>query len=816
MGFSCGRSIFCFLAFAVCARGMWLSNSRQIRPEHSTPALEVLDGVKGLKIEAEHVLDHIQDLREHARNSSGLAGAAQISNLTMLPHSRWNSNLSMLSSPRPEFPTGHGHAANGTLLLHQVPVAPPVSISAGRAAIFFRDLLNKLVNRQPPTTPPPLGVAIWDDSENFPSFITWHPAGVRSNIWHGGIKWANVNYINLPVLLFLSLVGYPVLPVAIFIIFMIIVSMSLPSFRDPTQETINSPWTCSSVSVYKDFEGIQQTEFNALSSFGKGIYTAWTWFCRMMPLIMVAGMPAVLAFFSWPYPEEVVSALGGLTSLIILNSGLHMLVFGGKMAKEIHRVVSIPAEERRALPDLADYPIKDVIHWVMIPQFGEHVDVVSRTLESIGKSSVAKSSINILMAMEEREQEARLKASILQDRFAGSFKEMLVTYHPSGLPNDPPGKASNLCYGFKQLCHHLETRNDDHSNVVLTVADADSEFHELYFEILAKGFLRNYKTRDHTIWQSPIMHTKNYHRQPCLVCVGTIFQAITEMSMLADPNGVRFPYSTYSLSISLAKQVGGWDPEWIAEDYHMGIKCYLLTLGKVCIESIPVPTLNYTPETDGQGFWEACMARWVQAKRHALGFSDFSYFFLTIPLIFCQVVSSMNKKGSTINKLSEFWYMMFRGISVLVRLINVHCFLGTLFTYTVFQFVLRVLMHILMGEKRQINMLLERTMGWQIFVVGLSSICIMAITGVFQYVYFLTKNSMEPPAENKAWLYRNRFAHWLYTCLGFLFLGIIYFFALGVATWRAAIYVILNQSLEYEVAAKPTGHSGHKDVDVTH
>ena len=45
-----------------------------------------------------------------------------------------------------------------------------------------------------------------------------------------------------------------------------------------------------------------------------------------------------------------------------------------------------------------------------------------------------------------------------------------------------------------------------------------------------------------------------------------------ELSGLTDPNAVRFPYSTYSLPMTLARDVGGWDVEWIAEDYHMGIK----------------------------------------------------------------------------------------------------------------------------------------------------------------------------------------------------------------------------------------------------
>ena len=54
-----------------------------------------------------------------------------------------------------------------------------------------------------------------------------------------------------------------------------------------------------------------------------------------------------------------------------------------------------------------------------------------------------------------------------------------------------------------------------------------------------------------------------------------------ELSNLADRSATCFPYSTYSLSCNLAKNVGGWDAEWISEDWHMFLKCFLQS-GGVC------------------------------------------------------------------------------------------------------------------------------------------------------------------------------------------------------------------------------------------
>ena len=51
-----------------------------------------------------------------------------------------------------------------------------------------------------------------------------------------------------------------------------------------------------------------------------------------------------------------------------------------------------------------------------------------------------------------------------------------------------------------------------------------------------------------------------------------------ELANLSDDSATPLPYSTYSLTSNLAKKVGGWDPDWISEDWHMFLKCFLGTV----------------------------------------------------------------------------------------------------------------------------------------------------------------------------------------------------------------------------------------------
>jgi len=403
--------------------------------------------------------------------------------------------------------------------------------------------------------------------------------------------------------------------------------------------------------------------------------------------------------------------------------------------------------------------------------------------------------------MEEREgPQVGKKIERLEKEFAGMFKDFFATFHPKDLPNDPPGKASNVAYAFKKLSQRLHATGQDPSKVLLTIADADSEFHEVHFETLTRQYLEtDAELRNTTLWQSAILHVKNYHRQPGPVLVGTMFTCMAELSFLADPNAIRFPYSTYSLSFELARQVGGWDAEWIAEDWHMGIKCFLFTLGRSQVQPVALPTLNYSPEADT--WLGTCHARFVQAKRHALGFSDLSYYFMMLPLIFLHLTKVKREDGAN---LADFWCLFFRGLAHVVRLVNTHVILGILTLYAVFDMMLKQLMLYSMGHARGIEGLFERTF-FATTMFGVASILMMSIVTItFQVIYQILHERLEMPKREWAWMFRSHFMHWSMTALSFLFCGPFFFLALAYSVWLAALKMLTSRTFKYEVAAKPT------------
>jgi len=676
-----------------------------------------------------------------------------------------------------------------------------------------------------PTTPPS-GAKIWNSSMDWVSERTWHPQGVISSLPGGEAQWAEVSYMSVTELILLTAVAYPAFVVAILLILTVIVSMLLSPAANATSGRA-SAWTSKGTNASagtplgsrtSSIEGevwISQTgqlqdllfdppliAQDEMTPFSKGLYHLWVVFASLIPSILVFGMPIVMLGLARPYPQEVFAALTLLTSALIFTNGMYMAVFAGSglirmtLQKQVGDRAPRPAQEVESLD-----PSANVLQWVILPQYAEDVEVVAMALRSIAQSTIAASSIGVVLGMEAREGQAAVdKAEHLKAKFKGQFRDMLATYHPPDLPNDPAGKASNLAWAFKEVVKHAVANNEDLSNIVLTVADADSEFHCSYFNCLAESFLNtNPELRNLRIWQSPVFHVKNYHRQPSPVVVGTMFTCMQELAALCDPNAVRFPYSTYSLSLGLARSVGGWDPEWISEDYHMGIKCFLLTLGATTVEPILVPTVNYTPEADG--WFSTVNARWTQAKRHALGFSDMSYYFMMLPLIFSYAVNNRaGNRGLGTRSLQQFWNMATYGITLLIRLINIHVIIGVLSTYTFSTTIIKFTMLLLFSTDRNVNFLFERTSFCPQLLMVTSTVCTIFVSAMFIGVYRLMRERVDGKAD---WTFQNSAVHWLRNAVAILLWGPIYFLGLGVSIWKAALSVASLKSFEYEVAPKP-------------
>lgn len=645
---------------------------------------------------------------------------------------------------------------------------------------------------------------IWSSGTPWVSMLQWHPVSMISRINDGTVHWSSGSYVSWSCLVMLSFVCYPVLFIAAVFLLTCIVSASLREAIGGDHKPLAVLGGSGERYPTALEEGVRRDPLYSrpvmleehLTAWSRAIYRMWLGLCRLLPSVLVFGVPLFIVFCSVPLPQEVFIVLSLFVSTLVFSNGVYLVVFTSTSILQMSRAMSVDYGARIGVPKATRLPlVSGVTHWVIVPQYQEDVEIVAAMLKSITASNIAKASISVCLAMEEREDNVQVKVETLKAMFQQDFAEILVSFHPASLRNHPPGKASNTAWAYMVLIQHLRRNGMDMSKVILTVSDADSEFHRSYFECLTHSYLQTApEKRDICIWQSPILHLKNYHRQPFLVAVGTMFTCLQDLALLADPNTVRFPYSTYSLSLTLARRVGGWDPQWIAEDWHMGIKCFILTGGRSYVEPLLLPTVNFTPEEST--WWKTINARWVQAKRHALGFSDFMYFFSMLPLYFGHAASAARKHGYLTSLLVSLRVFL-GGIPVIVKFVNVHVILGILTPFSSITFLLKMLMSILMENDRDIGYLVKHT-DWSLMVMMLASYASAAFTfGLFVAVYELVRDRIDGPA------YKSIVVHFFTAIFMFIVFGPSYFFMLGCAVWRAVLSVLMSDTFEYEVAPKP-------------
>jgi hypothetical protein len=264
----------------------------------------------------------------------------------------------------------------------------------------------------------------------------------------------------------------------------------------------------------------------------------------------------------------------------------------------------------------------DLIHLIVLPNYKESIETLSDTMQILSEHSMAKEKYVVCLAMEEAEPDCKAKADLLVAKFQNRFLQILVTVHPKNLPGESRGKAPNVSWAVetskKTLCSH---NLDD---ILVTVCDADTHFISDYFACLSyKHSIA--EDRNKVVWGIPISFYQNALDVPAAVRVTDMVWAITVLQQLSTGRSVRFPCSTYSLTMDLCNTVGFWDkgPEAIGEDAHMFLKVLFKTSGAARIETIYVPAGCYNVCDDT--WLGSIRARYNQMYRHLWGTFDLAY-----------------------------------------------------------------------------------------------------------------------------------------------------------------------------------------------
>jgi hypothetical protein len=263
-----------------------------------------------------------------------------------------------------------------------------------------------------------------------------------------------------------------------------------------------------------------------------------------------------------------------------------------------------------------------VHHVILIPNYQEDVAVLRASLRRLSQASVA-SQMTIVLAMEERENNAADKGRTLCEEFAPLFAGIELTLHPDGLPGEIRCKSSNQAWAARQIRRKLiEGQGVSPEHIVVTTMDADTLWHPEYFAALTYLFTTN-PNRYRRFWQAPVRyHTNVWQINPLLRLIHAYSSAF-ELAYLAGRWWQAMPISSYSLSLRLLEDSGYWDGDVISDEWHMYIKAFFETGGSTSLDPIYLPFSAYA--TTGDTLLQAFRNRYNQTLRHAWGSKEVGY-----------------------------------------------------------------------------------------------------------------------------------------------------------------------------------------------
>lgn len=271
-----------------------------------------------------------------------------------------------------------------------------------------------------------------------------------------------------------------------------------------------------------------------------------------------------------------------------------------------------------------------VNHILIIPNYKEPYEKLRLTLSSLTKQTLSTKHIFIVLAMEERETQAKEKAEALIKEFKEFYGDVVASFHPD-VPGEVKGKSSNQAFGGHLAYEKFFKTNHIYMEfATVSSVDADSIFDPQYFAYLTYKFLSDPK-RYNKFWQSANVNYNNFWEVPAPVRVYSFFGSLYRTGLLVQGDRL-VTNSTYSLSFRMLYNIGFWDTDVIPEDYRIFFKAFYKLQGNVWVEPIFLKTLMDAPKSSS--YFKSIMNKYHQDRRWSWGVSDdpiFIKWWLTIP-----------------------------------------------------------------------------------------------------------------------------------------------------------------------------------------
>lgn len=324
---------------------------------------------------------------------------------------------------------------------------------------------------------------------------------------------------------------------------------------------------------------------------------------------------AILFSFVWPVGAIVFIIIFDLYWLFRVLYFVVYLFFSWRTFKRHMRVDWF--SQLQAIPDW-----QRIYHLVFLPTYKESYEILRAAMQSLIAAEYPKDRLIVILGGEGRDHVNFAKsAARLTREFGSQFFKFIVSEHPVGLPDEIPGKGSNLNWMGHQVQPMIDALALPYKDLIVSAFDVDTIAHPQYFARLSQLFL-TVPNPLRTSYQPATVFSNNIWTATAPVRVasfGTTFWMLTELSRAER----MWTFSSHSMPWQMLVDVGFWEKDMVSEDSRIFLQGLLHYHGDYRVTPMFLPVAM--DAVSGKSYLDSLKALYKQQRRWAWGVEHFPY-----------------------------------------------------------------------------------------------------------------------------------------------------------------------------------------------
>jgi len=269
-----------------------------------------------------------------------------------------------------------------------------------------------------------------------------------------------------------------------------------------------------------------------------------------------------------------------------------------------------------------NFDYRRVYHLVLLPTFGESVEVLDQSIRSVLASGDFGDRIFLVLATEERDYQTALKnASILLERYQNKFFRLEAIMHPDGLPGEISAKGANITYAARQAARIISAQGIPIENVLVSAFDSDTVVSPNYFAYLTYSFLTAKKPYQ-TSYQPMPIYNNNIWDAPAITRVVAVANSFWQMVEASRPDRL-VTFSSHAMTLRALVEVDFWPVDVVSDDSRIFWRCWLHYDGDYRVQPL-FTTVSLDTMLD-RTYWKTLVGQYKQKRRWATGVENFPY-----------------------------------------------------------------------------------------------------------------------------------------------------------------------------------------------